>query len=111
MGCKARNPWEKGTYRKGEDDEKRSSSPIRGPAAPPRSSLPRLILYQMYTQQLEQPICSYVFQEVADYAILAHGVLDERGESNFKTRLFHELEQLALGCTGIAKQQDVDITS
>ena len=45
-----------GNYREGEDDEKRSSSPIRGPAAPPRSNLPRLILYQMCTQQLERPI-------------------------------------------------------
>jgi len=51
-----------------------------------------------------------VFQEVADRAILARGMLGERGERYFKTRLFHELEQLTLGCTGIAKQQNVDVT-
>jgi hypothetical protein len=52
-----------------------------------------------------------VFREVADGAILAHGMLGERGGRYFKTRLFHELEQLALGRTGIAKQEDVDVTS
>ena len=29
---------------------------------------------------------------------------------NSKTHLFHELEQLALGSTGVPKQKDVDIT-
>ena len=32
-------------------------------------------------------------------------------ERNSKTHLFHELEQLALGRTGVAKEQNVDVTS
>jgi len=50
-----------------------------------------------------------VFQEVADCAVSAERLWNE--ERNSKTRLFHELEQLALGRTGVAKQKNVDIAS
>jgi len=105
MEHKARN------HGKGGNDEKRSSSLIRGPVAPPRSNLPRLNPYQTCTQQLEQPIVdSYnAFQEVAGYAISVECSVNE--ERNAETHLFHELEQLALGRSGVAKEEDIDITS
>ena len=46
---------------------------------------------------------------MAGHAILVECLVSE--ERNPKTHLLHELEQLALGRSGIAKQKDVDIAS
>ena len=46
---------------------------------------------------------------MADYAISVECLVNE--ERNTKTHLFHELEQLALGRSGVAKEEDVDIAS
>ena len=86
MERKARNHGNRGGVR--EDDENRPGSPIRGPVAPPRSNLQRLILYQKCTQQLGRPIM--FIERVSGSGRLCHigGMLGGRGENlTFSTNL------------------------